>query len=206
MAELKGKEDGHEDDDHEHEHDPTLQAIENIVYCVIMPMEYVMPVKNAPIVAIAVVILLVYIMCEFILSVFNVFAAYTGLSHFFVGLTLMVWGSDVLEMINFTISLKNKQLELGMTSVLSCQLICLIVVIPLASFARMAQRGQTDIQIIQAQHSREIIVMPPLLIVLLSMFILLNNNMKLTRLNSTILMLIYFAYVAFTFALTSDEE
>ena len=48
--------------------------------------------------------------------------------------------------------------------------------------------------------------MPPLLIVLLSMFILLNNNMKLTRLNSTILMLIYFAYVAFTFALTSDEE
>ena len=104
-----------------------------------------MPVTAMPEVALLLLFFIVYVMCEFILTVFNVFSVYTGLSHFLVGLTLMVWGSDVLEMINFTISLKNKQLELGMTSVLSCQLICLIVVIPLASFARMAQRGQTDI-------------------------------------------------------------
>ena len=79
-----------------------------------------MPVKSAPILCLVLVILLVYIMCEFVLDVFNVLSAYTGLSHFFVGLTFMVWGSDMLELINFMVSMKNKQLELGMTSVLSC--------------------------------------------------------------------------------------
>lgn len=79
-----------------------------------------MPVKSAPILCLILVIFLVYIMCEFVLDVFNVLSAYTGLSHFFVGLTFMVWGSDMLELINFMVSMKNKQLELGMTSVLSC--------------------------------------------------------------------------------------
>ena len=96
-----------------------------------------MPVQRFPELALAMVFVLIYFLCEFILTVFNVFSVYFGLSHFVVGLTLMVWGSDNLELINMIIAVKNSQLEIGLTSVMSCQLICLIVIIPIAAMARM---------------------------------------------------------------------
>ena len=67
-----------------------------------------MPVKRLPELALLFVFVLVYFICEFILTVFNVFSVYTGLIHFLVGLTLMVWGSNSLELINMTIAMKNK--------------------------------------------------------------------------------------------------
>jgi len=36
-----------------------------------------------------------------------------------------------------------------MTSVMSCQLICLIVIIPVAALARMQAREQNEIQVMQ---------------------------------------------------------
>ena len=53
-----------------------------------------MPINAAPEIALAFVFVLIYLLSEFVLTVFNVFSIYTGLSHFMVGLTLMVWGSD----------------------------------------------------------------------------------------------------------------
>ena len=88
------------------------------------------------------VFVLIYLLSEFILTVFNVFSVYTGLSHFLVGLSLMVWGSDSLELINMAIAVKNSKVELAMASVICCQLICLIVVIPVAAMARMHQREE----------------------------------------------------------------
>ena len=119
--------------------------IEKFCCVVIWPLSLVMPVDSFPELALALVFVLIYFLCEFILTVFNVFSVYTGLSHFLVGLTLMVWGSDNLELINMSIAVKNKQLELGMTSVMSCQLICLIVIIPIAAMARMQARDQYEI-------------------------------------------------------------
>jgi len=66
-----------------------------------------MPVNRLPELALVFVFGLVYLLCEFILTVFNVFAVYSELSHFLVGLTLMVWGSDCLEVINMIIAIKN---------------------------------------------------------------------------------------------------
>ena len=66
-----------------------------------------MPTTVLPELALILVFFFVYVMCEFILTVFNVFSVYTGLSHFLVGLTLMVWGSDNLELINVIIAMKN---------------------------------------------------------------------------------------------------
>ena len=117
-----------------------LELIEKFCFVVIWPLSKVMPVNALPELALAIVFVLIYLLCEFILTVFNVFSVYTGLSHFLVGLTLMVWGSDQLEMINMAIAVKNCQCELGMTSVMSCQLICLIVIIPIAAIARMNSR------------------------------------------------------------------
>ena len=98
--------------------------IENICCLVIWPLSFIMPVQRLPEVALALVFVCIYFLCEFILTVFNVFTIYTGLSHFLVGLTLMVWGSDNLELINMAIATKNGQVELGITSVMSCQIIC----------------------------------------------------------------------------------
>ena len=108
-----------------------------------------MPVDRFPEVALAFVFVLIYFLCEFILTVFNVFTVYTGLSHFLVGLTLMVWGSDNLELINMAIAVKNGQVELGITSVMSCQIICNLLIIPLAAIARMHTKGQSEIQVMQ---------------------------------------------------------
>ena len=121
--------------------------IEKICFIVIWPLSKIMPVDRLPELALAIVFVLIYLLCEFILTVFNVFSVYTGLSHFLVGLTLMVWGSDQLELINMAIAVKNKQCELGMTSVMSCQLICLIVIIPIAAIARMNSRSEYEIQV-----------------------------------------------------------
>ena len=98
--------------------------IEKFCCLVIWPLSFIMPVKKHPEVALALFFVCIYFLCEFILTVFNVFTIYTGLSHFLVGLTLMVWGSDNLELINMAIATKNGQVELGITSVMSCQIIC----------------------------------------------------------------------------------
>ena len=47
------------------------------------------------------------------------------------------------------IAVKNGQIEMGMTSVMSCQLICLIVIIPISAIVRMSAREETEIQVMQ---------------------------------------------------------
>ena len=121
----------------EHKHEPVLELIEKFCCLIIWPLSKIMPVNACPELAMFFVFFLIYIFCEFIVTVFNVFSVYTGLSHFLVGLSLMVWGSDQLELINMTIAMKNQCLELGMTSVISCQFICLVVIIPIAALSRM---------------------------------------------------------------------
>jgi len=59
-------------------------------------------------------------MVDFILFVMNVFTAYTGMSHLIVGLTLMVWGSDNMEMLNLAIAIGKGDEEMAMIAVLSC--------------------------------------------------------------------------------------
>lgn len=59
-------------------------------------------------------------MVDFILFVMNVFTAYTGMSHLIVGLTLMVWGSDNMEMLNLAIAIGKGDEEMATIAVLSC--------------------------------------------------------------------------------------
>ena len=54
------------------------------------------------------VFFIIYVICEFIVTIMNVLSVYTNMSHFLVGLTLMVWGSDVLELFNMIISTEKK--------------------------------------------------------------------------------------------------
>jgi Ca2+/Na+ antiporter len=59
-------------------------------------------------------------MVEFIILCMNVFSAYTGMSHFMVGLTLMVWGSDNMEMLNLAIAMGKGEEEMATIAVLAC--------------------------------------------------------------------------------------
>jgi len=71
-------------------------------------------------VVVAIIFMCIYVMVEFIVTVMNVFSAYTDTSHFMVGLTLMVWGSDNMEMLSLAISLGKGEEEMATIAVLSC--------------------------------------------------------------------------------------
>jgi Ca2+/Na+ antiporter len=117
-----------------------MTKVEQICVLVIWPLDKMLPVTKSPELTLLLVFVVIYFMCEFIITVMNVFSVYTNMSHFLVGLTMMVWGSDILEAFNMAIAVKKNQVELGMSSVLSCQVFCLLVIIPLACFMRMVMR------------------------------------------------------------------
>lgn len=96
------------------------------------------------------------------------------------------------------IAVKNKCCELGMTSVMSCQLICLIVIIPIAAMARMQERDEYEIQVMQTYHSRDMVVLPPLICSVLSFVIFMCKRMELDRASSFSLIGIYGAYIYYS--------
>lgn len=79
-----------------------------------------MPYEEWPIVSTLMIFLVIYFMVEFIIIVMNVFSVYSGLSHFMVGVTLMVWGSDNMEMLNLAIAISKGEEEMATIAVLSC--------------------------------------------------------------------------------------
>lgn len=97
-----------------------LHNIEKFCFLIIWPLEKILPVKTYPIVAVILIFVVIFLMVEFIVTVMNVFSAYTGMSHFMVGLTLMVWGSDNMEMLNLAIAMGKGEEEMATIAVLSC--------------------------------------------------------------------------------------
>lgn len=168
--------------------------MEKFCCLIIWPLSFVMPVKKAPEIALLLNIFLIYQMTEFILTVFNVFSVYSHLSHLLVGLTMMVWGSDTLELANMSIALKKKRPELVMASILSCQVLCLILIVPMACLARMNSRSQNEIQILQPIHSNKLVVLPVLLLSFLTAVVLYWKKMALDRKSALILLAIYVSY------------
>lgn len=122
-----------------------MHRVEQICVLVNWPLSKLLPVTSLPEVSLLLVFFIIYLICEFVVTIMNVLSVYTNLSHFLVGLTLMVWGSDILELFNMILAVKKKQLELGLTSILACQVFCILVVVPLACLMRMLMRGQTEI-------------------------------------------------------------
>lgn len=82
-----------------------MHAIETICCPIIKPLNWVLPIKRLPEVAIILIFFVIFFMTEFIVLVMEAFSAYTGISSFMVGLTLMVWGSDNMEMLNLGVSI-----------------------------------------------------------------------------------------------------
>ena len=144
-------------------------------------------------------------MCEFILTVMNVFSVYTGLSHFLVGLTLMVWGSDNLELLNMAISVKNKEEQIALSAILCCQVLCLVLIIPAACLIRMVKRDEYEISVMQKSHDRDQVVLPPLLASLLTLVVFLGCGSRVNRPASLVLLTIYLTYLSLSVHLFWSE-
>jgi len=88
-------------------------------------------------IAMLMIFALIYVMVEFIVMVMNVLAVYLGLSHFMVGLTLMVWGNSNMEMLNLAVAMTKGEEEMGFVAVLSSNVIAMTLVMPAACISRM---------------------------------------------------------------------
>ena len=163
------------------------------------PLEQVLPTESYPSLAVILMFIVIYFMVEFIIIVMNVFSIYTGISHFMVGLTLMVWGSDNMEMLNLAIAIGKGEEEMGTIAVVSCQIFCVALIIPMACLSRMLSREQYEIQIIQTHHSREDLILPVLLIVCLTLTCYLACDMHINRRTVTLFSAVYIGYLTFCF-------
>ena len=76
----------------------------------------------------------------------------------------------------------------------------------MAILGRMETRDQTEIQVMQVTHGRNIVILPPLILTISSIIIFLSCNMSLNRVAATLLILIYVGYVAFAYVYTGSEE
>ena len=79
-----------------------------------------MPVNKWPIITVIMIFIIIYFMVEYIVEVMNLLCAFTGLSQVIVGLTLMVWGSDNMEMLSLAIAISKGEEEMALIAVLSC--------------------------------------------------------------------------------------
>lgn len=162
------------------------------------PLERVLPTQRWPIVSLCMLFCVIYLMVDFILFVMNVLTAYTGMSHLIVGLTLMVWGSDNMEMLNLAIAIGKGDEEMATIAVLSCQILCCTLVIPIACLSRMFQRSQFEIQVLQAHHTRAQLILPVMGVVMVVLAGYLHSNMHLNRKWCSVFSVVYFAYLLFS--------
>lgn len=82
-----------------------MHSLEKVCFLIIYPLSLILPIGSQPELALIMIFVVIYFMVEFILMVFTVFSVYTGISPFVVSLTLMVWGSDNMEMLNLAVAI-----------------------------------------------------------------------------------------------------
>lgn len=156
-----------------------------------------MPVASLPELAIALVLIIIYFMVEFIVICMNTFSAYTGVSHFMVGLTLMVWGSDNMEMLNYAVALSKGQEEIGLTAVFVCQVLCMTLVVPVACISRMVSHNSKEIQLLQEGHSRNALLVPVILVTSVVWVCFMQCNMHINRKVICLFTVMYISYIVY---------
>jgi len=157
-------------------------------------------------IAMMMIFVLIYVMVEFIVMVMNILSLYLGISHFMVGLTLMVWGNSNMEMLNLALAMTKGVEEMGYISALSSNVICMTLVLPVACISRMIKHEEFEIQILQAQHNSAQLILPVLLLVAIMMPCFLLVNMHLNRFGAGLLIKAYFTYVYYSYTVFGDSK
>lgn len=114
--------------------------INKLALPIIWPMSKLMPVEKLPELVFLVCMVMFFYATEFILTVVNVLSQYTHLSHIFIGITVISWGSCLIELINLAVANKNSEGQMGITSILSAIVIQFLLIIPMAIITKMYRR------------------------------------------------------------------
>ena len=87
-----------------------LHYLERACYPTLALLKYTLPLEKLPELAFLVIVCLFFIATDFILTVVSVFSVYTHLSHVFIALVVIAWGSSPIELINLVIAAKKNEL------------------------------------------------------------------------------------------------
>lgn len=82
------------------------------------------------------------------MKVVSVMSVYINLSHIFVGITVMSWGSCSIELINMSLAVKKNEMQMGLTSIVSALVLAFLLIIPLAVLLKMAIRGSHELVVL----------------------------------------------------------
>jgi len=103
----------------EHKQTGLLHWMEVAASPIMWPLSKVLPVEKLPELVFLFSMVVFFEATEFILTIVSVLAQYTGLSHIFIGITVISWGSCMVEMINLAAATKAGEGQMGITSILS---------------------------------------------------------------------------------------
>jgi Ca2+/Na+ antiporter len=90
-----------------------------ICFPCLWPLRKTLPTEKLPELVFAICIVLFFYATELILTTVNVLSQYSHLSHIFIGITVISWGSCLIELINLAIANKNNEGQMGITSIFS---------------------------------------------------------------------------------------
>jgi Ca2+/Na+ antiporter len=112
-----------------------------------------MTIHSFPELAFLIIVVLFFMVTDFILTVVSVMSIYTHCSHVLIGITVISWGSSAIEMINLTIASKKGEMQLGLTSILSAIVMTYLIIMPLGFVFKMIRRNSHEIDVLQLHHS-----------------------------------------------------
>lgn len=93
----------------EHHDKGLLHYIEIAASPIMWPLSKVLPVEKCPELVFLFSMVLFFQATEIILTIVSVLAQYSGLSHIFIGITVISWGSCLIELINLAVATKNAE-------------------------------------------------------------------------------------------------
>lgn len=96
-----------------------MHYIELAATPVMWPLYRILPVEKAPELVFLVCMIFFFQATEIILTIVSVLAQYSQMSHIFIGITVISWGSCLIELINLAVANKNGEGQMGVTSIVS---------------------------------------------------------------------------------------
>jgi Ca2+/Na+ antiporter len=132
---------------------------------------------------------------ELILTIVSVLAQYTHLSHIFIGITVISWGSCLIELINLSVANKNAEGQMGITSILSAIVLQFLLIVPLAVIIKMYKRDTSSLAIFQPHHSIMAMFLPSIMVSVIVGLAFWYDKMALKRKGILVVSAAYGAFV-----------
>lgn len=189
-----------------HEESRIIHFIETICLPVLYPLEKIMPINKMPELAFFIIVCIYFMSTDFILKIVSVMSVYTNLSHIFVGITFMSWGSSAIEMINLTIAVKKNEMQLGLTSIMSALVFAFLMIMPAAMIFKMFKRDSNQMEVLLNHHTSHELFIPAILVTITVALVFWRTKMTIGKGGSYILIAAYILYLIYAFLLFFNDK